>query len=82
MALYDEAFGRMPLLERVKSIAVGVLAIRENLRIKKEGTVIRQPPTNRITYPDRFPRHATKDYQLAHPVSAHSAKPEAEVMAR
>ncbi len=62
MALYNEAFGPMTLLERVKSIAVRLLAIRESRRMKREGTVMRQPPTNRITYPDRAHKCAAEDY--------------------
>lgn len=76
MALYDDVFGRMPLLERMKSMAVRVLAFRENLRIKKEGAVMRQPPTNRITYPERVPRCAAKDNQPADPVSANPTEAE------
>jgi hypothetical protein len=53
MALYDEAFGPMTIPDRVKSAAVRLLAIRESRRMKKEGTIMRQPPTNRIIYPDR-----------------------------
>jgi len=51
--LYDEAFGPMTILDRMKSTAVRLLAIRGSSRMKKEGTVMRQPPTNRIVYPDR-----------------------------
>jgi radical SAM superfamily enzyme YgiQ (UPF0313 family) len=80
MALYDGAFGPMPLLERIKSIAVRVLAMRENIRIKKEGTVLRQPPTNRVTYPNRFPIHALNDCQPENRLSTHPAKAEAEVI--
>ncbi len=53
MALYNEAFGPMTIPDRVKSAAVRLLAMRESRRVKKEGTVMRQPPTNRIVYPDR-----------------------------
>jgi radical SAM superfamily enzyme YgiQ (UPF0313 family) len=53
MALFDEAFGPMTISERMKSAAVRLLAIRESFRMKKEGTIMRQPPTNRIAYPDR-----------------------------
>ena len=53
MALYNETFGPMTILDRVKSAAVRLLAIRESRRMRKEGTVMRQPPTNRIIYPDR-----------------------------
>jgi hypothetical protein len=53
MALYDEAFGAMTVIDRIKSITVRILAARENYRLKKEGSIMRQPPTNRVTYPDR-----------------------------
>jgi radical SAM superfamily enzyme YgiQ (UPF0313 family) len=53
IALYDEAFGPMTILDRMKSAAVRLLAIRESHRMRKEGTVMRQPPTNRVIYPDR-----------------------------
>jgi len=53
MALYDEAFGPMTIPDRVKSAAVRLLAIRESCRMRKEGTIMRQPPTNRMVYPDR-----------------------------
>jgi len=54
MALYKDAFGPMTISDRVKSAAVRLLAIRESRRMNKEGTILRQPPTNRITYPDRI----------------------------
>jgi hypothetical protein len=53
MALYHQTFGPMTIPDRMKSIAVRLMAIRESRRLKKEGTVMRQPPTRRITYPDR-----------------------------
>jgi hypothetical protein len=53
IALYDRVFGLLPLPEKMKSIAVRPLAISENFRLKKEGSVMRQPPTNRVIYPDR-----------------------------
>ncbi len=58
IVLYDETFGPMTILDRVKSAAVRLLAIRESHRMRKEGTVMRQPPTNRIIYPDRTLDHA------------------------
>ncbi len=51
--LYEKTFGPMTLAERLKSAAVRVLAVAESLRIKKNGVVMRQPPTNRVVYPDR-----------------------------
>jgi radical SAM superfamily enzyme YgiQ (UPF0313 family) len=53
MALYDEAFGSMSIPDRLRSAAVRLFAIRESRRLKREGTIMRQPPTNRVTYPDR-----------------------------
>ena len=61
MALYRETFGPMTILERMKSTAVRLLAIRESRRMKKEGTIMRQPPTKRITYPDRKLKFVTDD---------------------
>jgi len=53
MKLYKQAFGPMTFSERMKSLAVRIYAILENRRMKKEGVIMRQPPTNRVTYPDR-----------------------------
>ncbi len=53
MALYKKAFGPMTITERLQSLTVRLFAIRENFRIKRGGTVLRQPPTNRVEYPDR-----------------------------
>jgi radical SAM superfamily enzyme YgiQ (UPF0313 family) len=53
MALYNDVFGPMTFSERAKSLTVRLLAMRERRRMKKEGTVMRQPTTNRIAYPDR-----------------------------
>jgi radical SAM superfamily enzyme YgiQ (UPF0313 family) len=50
MDLYYQAFGPMTILERIESITVRLLAIRESRRMKKEGAIMRQPPTNRVTY--------------------------------
>jgi radical SAM superfamily enzyme YgiQ (UPF0313 family) len=80
IALYDEAFGPMTMLDRVKSAAVRLLAIRESRRMRKEGTIMRQPPTNRITYPDRTLSLARKACTSE---IAHVAKqPEMEAAAR
>ncbi len=62
MALYDEVFGPMTISERLKSAAVRLLAARESRRMKRKGTVMRQPPTNRIIYPDRTVSPAKKSY--------------------
>jgi radical SAM superfamily enzyme YgiQ (UPF0313 family) len=51
--LYEETFGPMTILDRMKSTVVRLLAIRESRRMKKEGTVMRQPPTSRVIYRDR-----------------------------
>jgi radical SAM superfamily enzyme YgiQ (UPF0313 family) len=53
MGLYKKAFGSMTITECVKSIAVRLFAIRENWKIKKYGTFMRQPDTNRVLYPER-----------------------------
>ncbi len=60
IALYRQAFGPMTILERIESTTVRLMAIREDRRMKKEGTVMRQPPTNRVTYPDRTRELAKK----------------------
>ncbi len=65
MARYDEAFGPMTFVERAKSCAVRLLAVRESRRIRKEGTVMRQPPTNRISYPDRALKPAMEECSTA-----------------
>jgi hypothetical protein len=53
IGLYKKAFGPMTVSERIKSLVVRIYAIREKHKIRKEGVVMRQPPTNRVTYPDR-----------------------------
>jgi radical SAM superfamily enzyme YgiQ (UPF0313 family) len=77
MALYREAFGPMTFLERVKSAAVRLLAVRESRRISKEGTIMRQPPTNRVTYSDRSSGYQTCEYLPTN--VAISNQPEMEV---
>jgi radical SAM superfamily enzyme YgiQ (UPF0313 family) len=62
MALYKQAFGPMSISDRVKSFVVRLYALRESRRIKNEGTVMRQPPTNRIAYPDRSDTRFSEDY--------------------
>ena len=64
IAFYCEAFGRMTFLERAKSFAVRLLAIRESRRLSKEGVIMRQPPTNRISYPDRSLKPAIETCSL------------------
>jgi radical SAM superfamily enzyme YgiQ (UPF0313 family) len=77
MALYNEAFGPMTFSERIKSLTVRLLAVRENRRMKKEGVIMRQPPTNRTSYPDRSATSAGEDYLPAKPVIASSPEMEA-----
>ncbi len=76
MALYHKAFGPMNFLERAKSLAVRLLAVRESRRMRKEGTIMRQPPTNRITYPDRSRKLATEDCPM--PIASIVEQPETE----
>jgi radical SAM superfamily enzyme YgiQ (UPF0313 family) len=64
MALYRQTFGPMTFLEKMKSMAVRLLAARECRRMRKEGTIMRQPPTNRVTYPDRSIQCPNEDYLL------------------
>jgi hypothetical protein len=77
IALYEEAFGPMTIPERIKSVGLRLLAIRESRRMKKEGTIMRQPPTNRISYPDRTLNAARKDCPLAVASIAKQAEMEA-----
>jgi radical SAM superfamily enzyme YgiQ (UPF0313 family) len=51
--LFQKAFGPMTMIDRLKSVAVGILAILENRKIKKYGNYMRQPATNRVLYPER-----------------------------
>jgi len=60
--LYQRTFGPMTLATRIRSIFVRVLASREQRRINKEGVIMRQPPTYRITYPDRSTEHPASEY--------------------
>jgi radical SAM superfamily enzyme YgiQ (UPF0313 family) len=80
MALYHDTFGPMTPLERMKSLAVRLLAIRESRRTKREGTVMRQPPTNRVRYPERPLKRATEDVPLKG--AAIAGPPEVEVIAQ
>ena len=80
MALYNETFGPMTLMDRLKSIAVRLFAIRENRRLLREGTVLRQPPTNRVAYPDRSDECASEDY-LKNPATL-PRQPEMETVAQ
>jgi hypothetical protein len=78
MALYNEAFGPMTFSERVKSLTVRLLALRENHRMKKDGVIMRQPPTNRTTYPDRSVKSPGEDYLLEK--TAIASRPEMEAV--
>ncbi len=80
MALYDEAFGPMTIPDRVRSAAVRLLAIRESRRMKREGTIMRQPPTNRIVYPDRTLSPARKGCTAG--IAPIAKQPEMEATAR
>ncbi len=80
MALYREAFGPMSLSDRLKSVAVRLFAIRESRRIRKEGSIMRQPPTNRVAYPDRTDTCASEDYLKSR--TSISAQPEMETAAQ
>jgi hypothetical protein len=80
IALYNETFGPMKLSERFKSIAVRFFAARENRRIAREGNVLRQPPTNRVSYPERADTCQSEGYlKNATPVSQ---QPEMETAAQ
>jgi hypothetical protein len=70
----------MTILDRMKSIAVRLLAIRESRRLKKDGTVMRQPPTSRITYPDRTLELIRKDSPVM--ITSGIKEPELEATAR
>jgi len=78
MALYNEAFGPMTFSERLKSLTVRLLAVRENRRIKKDGVIMRQPPTNRTSYPDRSVKAPGEDYLLEK--TAIASRPEMEAV--
>lgn len=80
MALYDKAFGPMTIPDRVKSAAVRLLAIRESRRMKKEGTIMRQPPTSRVLYPDRTLSSAKKADTTE--IASIAKQPEMETAAR
>ncbi|MBN2322075.1 MAG: radical SAM protein [Acidobacteria bacterium] len=62
--LYRTAFGPMTLSERMRSIAVRILASREQRRIERDGVVMRQPPACRITYPDRSSQYSSSDHSM------------------
>lgn len=65
MELYRRAFGPMTLVEHMRSIAVRILAFREQRRIQRDGVVMRQPPTSRVTYLDRSSEYYRSEYGVA-----------------
>ncbi len=79
-ALYAQAFGPMTIADRLKSAVVRLLAIRENRRMKKEGTIMRQPPTNRVIYPDRTLSSVKKACSLE--IASIAQQPEMEATTR
>ena len=79
MALYHDAFGPMAFPERAKSFAVRLLAVREGLRMRKEGVVMRQPPTNRITYRDKTVKLGRGDCAVAIPPIVRQSEMEAAI---
>jgi radical SAM superfamily enzyme YgiQ (UPF0313 family) len=76
MAMYHDAFGPMSFGDRAKSLAVRLLALRESRRMRKEGTVMRQPPTNRMAYPERSLKPVAGD--CAEPIAPIGKQPEME----
>jgi radical SAM superfamily enzyme YgiQ (UPF0313 family) len=78
MGLYNEAFGPMTFSERMQSVAVRLLAVRESRRIRKEGVIMRQPPTKRVTYASRSAESPNEGYLLAK--AAISNRPEMEAV--
>jgi hypothetical protein len=60
--MYEKTFGPMTFVERLKSAVVRAFAVIEHLRIKKHGIVMRQPPTNRVIYPDRTLEIQSNEY--------------------
>ncbi|MBN2402303.1 MAG: radical SAM protein [Spirochaetes bacterium] len=62
--LFNKTFGSATIKERVMSLAVSATAILENLRFKKYGVIMRQPPVLRTIYKDRsrqtVPDHADR----------------------
>lgn len=63
--LYKETFGPMTISERVKSLTVRLLAAKEHRKMKRDGVIMRQPPTNRVAYPDRSAEFPIEEYQPA-----------------
>ena len=65
--LFDKAFGPPTIGERVFTSLVSILAVIEKFRAGKSGSVMRQPFTNRVTYPDRTNiAHAHHTHKAAH----------------
>ncbi len=51
--LYNETFGKITFLQKIQETVVRASAVIENYRYKKNDIVMRQPATNRQTWPDR-----------------------------
>jgi hypothetical protein len=75
--MYEKTFGSMPFMERLKSAAVRAMAVLEHHRIKRQGIVMRQPPTNRIIYPDRMLEMPANEYSSTIVESANQLELEA-----
>ncbi len=62
--LFNKTFGTASMKERLMSIAVSSTAFLENLRFKRNGVIMRQPPVLRTIYKDRskqtVPDHTNK----------------------
>ncbi len=52
--LYDETFGAPSLLDRLMDLAVRIRASLENRLFMKNGVIMRQPRTLRVTYKERL----------------------------
>jgi hypothetical protein len=59
--LFDKTFGPASIKEIIMSFVVGITAITENMRFKRNGVIMRQPPVLRTIYKDRS-RKAVPDY--------------------
>jgi radical SAM superfamily enzyme YgiQ (UPF0313 family) len=77
MEMYNQAFGGIALSDWLKSVTVRFFAVRESRRMAREGTIMRQPPTNRVAYPDRTDTCPSEGY-LKNRAAVVSAQPEME----
>jgi hypothetical protein len=57
--LFNETFGPPSIMDRVYTFLVSGFAFIEHWRAGEKGSVMRQPFSNRVTYPDR--RNAVHD---------------------